>query len=136
MSKRVRFVVAGMALAATMALGACGDDDVALSDVASEDADDSDDKADDKSDDKAKAPEKMAQMMADGIVEGSDGKVTEEQATCIAQGILDAVPTSDLIRYSAEDADFESLPPEMQDAVFGAILDCVPADVLVELGQS
>jgi len=74
---------------------------------------------------------------AEGIVESRGGQVTQEQAECAAQAMLDELGLGTLIEIGASGEDpFTSgaLTDEQTAAVINAMLECIPADVLMDMG--
>ena len=79
----------------------------------------------------------IVSAMAEGIVESSGGQVTQEQAECAAQAMLDELGLGTLIEIGASGEDpFTSgaLTDEQTAAVINAMLECIPADVLMDMG--
>jgi hypothetical protein len=62
----------------------------------------------------------------------SDGVLTDEEADCIAGGVLEFAP-DDI--EAMEDLDFDDMPAEQQGAWIEMITDCVPAEKLMQLGE-
>lgn len=86
--------------------------------------------------DESTSEDTFVQLIAEGMQQTAP-ELTDEQATCIAQAVVDEVGTEELMQMglegSADDA-FGQLTPDQQAGLASAMLDCVPADVLAELG--
>ena len=67
----------------------------------------------------------LVRSMAESLA--ADGSLTEEQATCVAEVIVDTIGQDRLIELTSG-GDFDSAPPEVQaeitDALMGAASDC------------
>lgn len=116
-----------------------GDDDAATDDTTttSEPEDDTTTTEDDTSTTGGDEVDPIVSAMAEGIVEGSGGQVTQEQAECAAQAMLDELGLGTLIDIGASGEDpFTSgaLTDEQTAAVINAMLECIPADVLMDMG--
>lgn len=83
-------------------------------------------------DDTAGSGDSLVPLIAEGIQESAP-ELTDEQAECIAQVIVDEVGIEQLAEIGANgdttDA-FSQLTSEQQAALATAMLDCAPADVL------
>jgi hypothetical protein len=132
---RLRTLGPTAALALLFALGACGDDQSSGIDGGGAASAQGDTTTPGEGNDPADSAEasKLADAMASGISEASGGQLTDEESQCLAQGILDEVGASDLIRLS--DVSFDELDPAMQQKIMSVVLDCVPADKLIAIGQ-
>lgn len=74
-------------------------------------------------------------MMATEIVNGSGGQISQEQAECAAQAMIDTIGVESLAEIGASGDDpFTALGSEDGQAIFDAITDCIPLDVLMEMG--
>lgn len=62
--------------------------------------------------------------LADSIAESltEDGSVTEEQAQCLAQHVIDEIGRDRLVEQSLGSGDFEDASPEFQQEIVGAML--------------
>jgi hypothetical protein len=76
-------------------------------------------------------------ILVDAIAQsmGADGSLTEEQAQCMAQHVVDEVGRERLLDAFAQNGDFEDTPPEVQNAVTKAVINAadscgVPASAL------
>lgn len=110
--RRARLVV--LALTGMLALAACGDD--------SGDGPFASDGGDEPS----------REALAAELQAESGGVLTDEEADCIAGGVLDFAP-DDI--QAMDDLDFEDMPAEQQGAWIEMITDCVPAEKLMQLGE-
>jgi hypothetical protein len=112
--RRARWA-ASLAVAGVLALAACGDDggDGPF--------------ASDGGGDEFGREELAAELQAE-----SGGLLTDEEADCIAGGVLDFAP-DDI--EAMEDLDFDDMPAEQQGAWIEMITDCVPAEKLMQLGE-
>jgi hypothetical protein len=75
-------------------------------------------------------------LIAEGIQESAP-ELTDEQAECIAQVIVDEVGVEQLMQMGIEgnpDDAFNQLTPEQQASLATSMLDCAPADVLAGAG--
>jgi Protein of unknown function (DUF2510) len=75
-------------------------------------------------------------LIAEGIQESAP-ELTDEQAECIAQVIVDEVGVEQLMQMGIEgnpDDAFSQLTPEQQASLATSMLDCAPADVLAGAG--
>jgi hypothetical protein len=75
-------------------------------------------------------------LIAEGIQESAP-ELTDEQAECIAQVIVDEVGIEQLMQMGIEgdpDNAFSQLTPEQQASLATSMLDCAPADVLAGAG--
>jgi hypothetical protein len=80
----------------------------------------------------------LVQAMALGLQESSGGAITTEQAECAAEAMLEEIGLAGLIEIGSTGGDpFEdgSLTSEQQAAVITAMTDCIPVDVLMEMGE-
>lgn len=107
--------LAMLAITGVLALAACGDDG---------------DDGPFASDGGGNEPSREA--IATELLAESDGVLTEDEADCIAGGVLDFA--SDDIE-AMEDLDFDDMPAEQQGAWIEMITDCVPAEKLMQLGE-
>jgi hypothetical protein len=65
------------------------------------------------------------------------GQITRDQAECIAQGFLDAFGLQRLAEFGQGGGDpFANLSPDEQQTAVNAMLECVDAQTLAEIGQS
>jgi hypothetical protein len=80
----------------------------------------------------------IADAIATGIVSESNGVLTEEEGRCIADGMVAELGVDRIIELGLDTSGasnpFELLDPDEQTAVLQAIIDCVPADKLAEIG--
>src|SRR5690606_4257731 len=79
----------------------------------------------------------LVDLMAQGIIEGSGGEVNQALAQCAAYAMLDelGLGTRVEIGESGEDP-FTSgaLTDEQTTAIINAMVECIPLDVLMDMG--
>jgi hypothetical protein len=73
----------------------------------------------------------LASLFAEGIRAESGGAIDEDEADCIADGLVGEFTVTELFELE----DFEDLPPDRQAVFFEVLTACVPAETLAELGQ-
>jgi hypothetical protein len=128
------------------------DDDTAADDIASSGStvpgstgDDGDAGLGDLGDDLGELGEGGGDVSTDGIVDliasgielEADGLVTTEQARCAAQAMVDHFGVDGLIEAGSDGEDpFASASTEDQAAIITAMTDCIPADVLAQIGMA
>jgi hypothetical protein len=79
----------------------------------------------------------LVEAMAIGIEDAAGGVITREQAECVAQGMLDQFGAEGLIAMGADSANpLAGMSPEEQSQLMETMLDCVPADVLIQIGEN
>ncbi len=76
----------------------------------------------------------FAAQLTQGILEGSGGVLTEEEATCIAEALIADVGIEQLATFGASAAQLESASPELQAAAVAAFTICLPPARLAEIG--
>jgi Protein of unknown function (DUF2510) len=105
-------------------------DDTSSDDTATDDTGTDDTAPDDPSDDA------IVDGMAAGIASGSD-QITDEQAQCAAQAIVDELGVDTIMEMSTSGgADpFGNMSSDQQSAVFSAMTDCIPIEVLADIGM-
>jgi hypothetical protein len=111
-------------------------EDTATDDTATDDtsADDLDIDLDDIDEDTSDAA--IVDLLAAGIRSSSD-QITEEQAQCAAQAMLDELGLETIMEMSTTGTDpfaDGSLTTEQQVAIVTAMTDCIPVDVLMDIG--
>jgi hypothetical protein len=111
-------------------------DDTATDDTSSDDtsADDLDIDLDDIDEDTS--DDAIVDLLAAGIKSSSD-QITEEQAQCAAQAMLDELGLETIMEMSTTGTDpfaDGSLTTEQQVAIVTAMTDCIPVDVLMDIG--
>jgi hypothetical protein len=76
--------------------------------------------------------------IAEGILQGSGGVLNQEEADCMAQAMVDEIGVDRLIELGLqadESTDpLDVLTEDEQNAVYGAMANCVDAGTLGELG--
>lgn len=73
----------------------------------------------------------MGQMMADTMMEQSDGALTEEQASCIGDGIASSEGFGQALTAEITGADSTEADAAMEDEILGLIMECdIPLDSL------
>jgi hypothetical protein len=83
--------------------------------------------------------DEVVDQFATAIFEGANGEFTEEQARCMAQGILDTIGLERLAEVQIEAGDDGSqnpvdlLTPEEQEEAFDAMRSCVPDATIDEI---
>jgi hypothetical protein len=83
--------------------------------------------------------EEVVDQFATAIFEGANGEFTEEQARCMAEGILDTIGLERLAQVQIEAGDdgtqnpVDLLTPEEQEAAFDAMRACVPDATIDEI---
>ena len=106
-------------------------DDTATDDTSADDLDiDLDDIDEDTSDDA------IVDLLAAGIKSSSD-QITDEQAQCAAQAMIDELGLETIMDMSSTGADpfaDGSLTTEQQVAIVTAMTECIPVDVLMDIG--
>jgi hypothetical protein len=77
----------------------------------------------------------LVDQIAQSILDDSD--LTQEQASCVAQEMVDTIGLERLLELGAEDLDFDDADPALQQEIGGAVLDAAgTCDVpLSELGD-
>ena len=78
----------------------------------------------------------IVDLMAAGIAAQSD-QITEDQAQCAAQAMVDELGVDTIIDMSASGQNpftDDSLTPEQQAGLTSAVMDCIPIEVLMEMG--
>lgn len=75
-------------------------------------------------------------LLATGMLEASNGALNEEQANCIAEQMFDTLGTERIIELGQDPSGnaFNAMTSEEQQAVAGALLECVDAETLAEIG--
>lgn len=128
------------------ASGDSGDDnsdDTSTDDGSGDDdsGDDGDSSGDESSDDAGSGDDDsesaLVDAMAAAIEERAGGALTGEQAECVAQAIVDELGLERVIELGLDQAaadPFSALSNEDQVAIVSKVLDCVPADVLADVG--
>jgi hypothetical protein len=115
----------------TLALPACGDDDDgAARDASTTTGESSGDDGAGGSDDGL--PADAARQLAANIQQASGGRITDEQAECIADEFLESADLRGIAEQIAQGSDPRT-DPALQSQLVSALLECVPADVLAEL---
>jgi hypothetical protein len=70
-------------------------------------------------------------MMADTMMEQSDGALTEEQASCIGDGIASSEGFGQALTAEITGADSTEADAAMEDEILGLIMECdIPLDSL------
>jgi hypothetical protein len=138
-------LIAGIAFALTSG-GDDGDDtatdetsnteDTATDDTATDDtsADDLDVDLDDI--DEGTSDDAIVDLLAAGIKSSSD-QITDEQAQCAAQAMVDELGLETIMEMSTSGADpfaDGSLTTEQQVSIVTAMTECIPVDVLTDIG--
>lgn len=80
----------------------------------------------------------LVEALALGLQEGAGDAITTEQAECAAEAMLDEIGLEGLIDIGNTGGDpftNGSLTSEQQAAVITAMTDCIPVDVLMEMGE-
>jgi Protein of unknown function (DUF2510) len=79
----------------------------------------------------------IVDLIASGIELQADGLVTNEQARCAAQAMVDHFGVDGLLEAGTSGEDpFASASTEDQAAIVTAMTDCIPADVLAQIGMA
>ncbi|MGH9213374.1 MAG: DUF2510 domain-containing protein [Acidimicrobiales bacterium] len=82
----------------------------------------------------------VTDLIAEGVVASGNGVLTDEEGQCIAEGMVNELGEDRIIELgldsSAATDPFSVLEPDEQTAVLQAILDCVPAETLAEIGAT
>jgi hypothetical protein len=98
-----------------------------------------DDTGDDSGDDSGDAggdgtsEDAIVDLMAAGMEEAAGGKITHDQAVCAAEGMVEEFGLDALLEMSTSGEDpFTST--DDQAAVLDVMTECIPTDVLIELG--
>lgn len=73
----------------------------------------------------------LAALFAEGIRAEAEGAIDEDEADCIADGLVGEFTVTELFEFE----DFEELPADRQAVFFEVLTACVPAETLAELGQ-
>jgi hypothetical protein len=80
----------------------------------------------------------IVDAIAEGILQGSGGVLNDEEATCMAQAMVDEIGVDRLIELGLEANEstdpLDVLTTEEQDTVYTAMAGCVDAETLGELG--
>lgn len=79
----------------------------------------------------------LVEAMAEGMMQSSGDAITTEQAECAAQAMLDEIGLAALLEASSNGGDpftDGSLTSEQQAAIITAMTDCIPIDVLMDMG--
>ena len=111
-------------------------DDTSSDDTSSDDTsgDDLDIDLDDLDEDTSDGA--IVDLLAAGIKSSSD-QITDEQAQCAAQAMLDELGLETIMEMSTSGTDpfaDGSLTTEQQVAIVTAMTDCIPVDVLMDIG--
>jgi hypothetical protein len=74
-------------------------------------------------------------LLAEGVQSGAPN-LTDEQAECIAQAMVDELGEDEIISMGLESQSsgsdpFQSLTPEQQAALTSQMLECAPADAFL-----
>lgn len=77
-------------------------------------------------------PAEMRDFVVEEMINSSDGLLTREQAECVADIMFDEATMQDLIE---DNNPFESGTTDQQAEIMSRIFECVPMDVLMELGN-
>jgi hypothetical protein len=79
----------------------------------------------------------IVELIASGIELEADGLVTHEQAVCAAQAMVDHFGVEGLIEAGGNGEDpFATASAEDQAAIITAMTDCIPVDVLAQIGMA
>jgi hypothetical protein len=79
--------------------------------------------------------EGIVDLIASGIEIEADGLVTHDQAVCAAQAMVDHFGVEGLLEAGGNGEDpFASASTEDQAAIITSMTDCIPVDVLAQLG--
>jgi hypothetical protein len=106
--------------------------DTTAPDDTSESGDDSSDDSSDGGTD-GMSDDAIVDLMAAGMEEAADGKITHDQAVCAAEGMVEEFGLDALLEMSTSGEDpFTST--DDQAALIDVMTDCIPTDVLIELG--
>ena len=94
--------------------------------------DELDDSLDDSLDDADSGdPSAVVGLLAEGVQQGAPD-LTDEQAECIAQAMVDELGEEEIFSMASESGDpFASLTPEQQAALTSQMLECAPADAFI-----
>ncbi|HEX6568222.1 MAG TPA: DUF2510 domain-containing protein [Acidimicrobiales bacterium] len=82
-------------------------------------------------------PDGIVDLIATGIELQGDGAITHDQAVCAAQAMVDHFGLDNLMEMSTSGSDpFADASIEDQAALVELMTDCIPAEVLAEIGMS
>jgi hypothetical protein len=119
-----------------------GDDDTATGTTETTADDTSDTTADDTSDTTESSgtglgDEGLVDLIATGMELEGDGLITREQAECAAQAMVDHFGADTLLEMSTSGENpWDDASTEDQTALVNLMTECIPADVLVDIGMS
>jgi hypothetical protein len=81
--------------------------------------------------------EGLVDLIATGIEMEGDGLITREQAECAAQAMVDHFGADTLLEMSTSGENpWDDASTEDQTALVNLMTECIPADVLVDIGMS
>ncbi len=110
-------------------------DDSATDDSASDDA--LDDALDDLDSGDIGSGDGIVELIAAGMEMEADGAITHDQAICAAQAMVDHFGLENLMEMSTSGGDpFDDATVEEQTAIVDLMTECIPIEVLIELGMS
>lgn len=117
---------------------ATGDDPISDDSVPDDSLDDSlDDALDDLDGGDIGSGDGIVELIAAGMEMEADGAITHDQAMCAAQAMVDHFGFENLMEMSTTGGDpFADASTEDQAALVDLMTDCIPIDVLVDLGMS
>lgn len=79
----------------------------------------------------------VVELIAQGMEMEAGGAITHEQAMCAAQAIVDHFGLENLMEMSTTGGDpFAGATAEDQAALVELMTDCIPAEVLIDIGMS
>jgi hypothetical protein len=80
----------------------------------------------------------LTEALAAGVLQSANGAITEEQATCVAESMIEVLGTERIFEISQDPSGnaFNALTPEEQGEVTSGMLECVDAETLAEIGAS
>jgi hypothetical protein len=79
----------------------------------------------------------VVDLIASGIELEADGLVTDDQARCAAQAVVDHFGVDGVLEAGTSGEDpFASASTGDQAAVITAMIDCIPVDVLARIGMA
>jgi hypothetical protein len=75
------------------------------------------------------------EAVANGVIVASENLVNRRQATCVARRLIRTLGRAELLGLGRAAARGGDLEPAVEAAVLEAMVGCVPADVLEEIGD-